>query len=329
MKFKTVKGLLILCFTMFLKSMTPLAISQIPQGIPYQAVARNAQGLPLANDNVMVRFSILSGSVIGNAVYVETHTTTTSALGLFSLNVGLGTATTGAFSNIDWSTNAKFLKVELDTTATGNGFVELGTQQMMSVPYALFALNTDSWRVRGDTTYTDNQVNIGNSSSNGIMTYPTYPLNIMGTSNSNAANKSRVGIARIDNTTGSPALVFHKARGNSFNVLSGVLPGDALGTIGFSGFNGTNFTDPSSARIDAVAVEGFTSGSQGTSIQFKTTAIGSAGVTPVRFEIKSEGSVVFIPLNSPPNNPTLGETYFDNILKKLRVWDGTTWQNCW
>jgi hypothetical protein len=113
--------------------------AQVPQGIPYQAVARNGQGQPLPSTNVKVRFSILDSTATGTAVYVESHNTTTSALGLFTANVGLGTASTGTFSAINWGQNYKFLKVELDTTATGNSYIDLGTQQMMSVPYALWA----------------------------------------------------------------------------------------------------------------------------------------------------------------------------------------------
>ena len=120
------------------------ANAQVPQGIPYQAVARNGQGQPLTSTNVKVRFSILDSTATGTAVYVESHSTTTSALGLFSANVGMGTATTGTFSSINWGQNYKFLKVELDTTATGNGYIDLGTQQMMSVPYALYAGNVYS-----------------------------------------------------------------------------------------------------------------------------------------------------------------------------------------
>ena len=116
-----------------------LSNAQVPQGIPYQAVARNGQGQPLASTNVKVRFSVLDSTATGTAVYVESHSTTTSALGLFTANVGMGTATTGTFSSINWGQNFKFLKVELDTTATGNSYIDLGTQQMMSVPYALYA----------------------------------------------------------------------------------------------------------------------------------------------------------------------------------------------
>ena len=118
---------------------TYIAKAQVPQGIPYQAVTRNAQGQPLASTNVKVRFSILDSIFTGTAIYVETHSLTTSSLGLFTANVGTGTASSGLFNNINWGQNFKFLKVELDTTATGNSYIVLGTQQMMSVPYALYA----------------------------------------------------------------------------------------------------------------------------------------------------------------------------------------------
>jgi len=124
--------------------------AQVPQGIPYQAVARNGQGQPLANTNVKVRFSILDSTATGTAVYVESHSTATSALGLFSANVGMGTASTGTFSAVNWGQNYKFLKVELDTTATGNSYIDLGTQQMMSVPYALYAGSANSLITSGN-----------------------------------------------------------------------------------------------------------------------------------------------------------------------------------
>ncbi len=114
-------------------------LSQAPQGIPYQAAARNANGQLLANRAVQVRFSILDSTTSGLEVYKETHNTSTNALGLFTLNVGMGTVASGIFSSINWGQNFKFLKVELDTTASGSNFVDLGTQQMMSVPYALYS----------------------------------------------------------------------------------------------------------------------------------------------------------------------------------------------
>lgn len=35
------------------------------------------------------------------------------------------------------------------------------------------------------------------------------------------------------------------------------------------------------------------------------------------------------PRNSAPSNPGEGDVYYDAILHKLRVYDGTIWQNCW
>jgi hypothetical protein len=110
--------------------------AQTPHAIPYQAVARNSAGVPLSNQIIKVRFSIRDSLLSGTIVYRETHTSTTNALGLFNLNVGLGTPITGIFSGINWGKNFKFLQVEMDP-AGENSYVDLGTQQMMSVPFAL------------------------------------------------------------------------------------------------------------------------------------------------------------------------------------------------
>ncbi len=115
-----------------------LLFAQAPQGIPYQAIARNASGVAIANTAVKVRFSIRDSIATGAIKYQETHSATTSALGLFSVNVGMGTVVSGTFSGINWGKNAKFLQVELNTTG-GTTYTDLGTTQMMSVPYALFA----------------------------------------------------------------------------------------------------------------------------------------------------------------------------------------------
>lgn len=115
--------------------------AQVPQGIPYQAAARGANGQPLVNTTLKVRFSVIDSVATGTTVYQETHIATTNIVGLFSLNVGLGTPVTGTFAGINWGKNFKFMRVELDETGTGSNYTDLGTQQMMSVPYALYAGN--------------------------------------------------------------------------------------------------------------------------------------------------------------------------------------------
>lgn len=113
-----------------------LAYSQAPEGVNYQAVARDGNGTLLQNQSVDVQFSIRSGSANGAVVYAETHTLSTNDYGLFTAVIGDGTPSQGSFAAISWGTNSYYLQVEVDA---GNGMVDMGTTQLMSVPYALYA----------------------------------------------------------------------------------------------------------------------------------------------------------------------------------------------
>ncbi|MBK9639567.1 MAG: hypothetical protein IPO63_17855 [Bacteroidetes bacterium] len=124
------------------------ATAQVPQGISYQAIAFNAGGAPVVNGNVGVKISILDNSISGSVVYSETHTKPTNAQGLFNLNIGQGSPTTGTFSTINWATYTKFLKVEIDPNG-GTNYVIVGINQLMSVPYALYSENTNSGNISG------------------------------------------------------------------------------------------------------------------------------------------------------------------------------------
>lgn len=76
-------------------------IAQTPQAINYQGVALDNSGNVITTHLVSLRLSILSGSTSGSAVYVETHSKTTDAYGLFSLQLGHGDIITGLFSSIN------------------------------------------------------------------------------------------------------------------------------------------------------------------------------------------------------------------------------------
>jgi uncharacterized protein (TIGR02145 family) len=125
------------------------AIAQSPQAIPYQAVLRNTDGSVIANQAVTITFTIHNNAVDGTTEYQENHSTTSNALGLINLNVGQGTPSVGTFSAINWGSGTKFLQVAMNN---GNGNIDLGTQQMLSVPYALYSDNTHvSISTTGDT----------------------------------------------------------------------------------------------------------------------------------------------------------------------------------
>ena len=123
--------------------LTLLASAQIPQAFNYQAVARNANGSPLANQNIGVKFTILDGFPNGTLVYMETQALTTNQFGLFTAGVGSGTVVVGTFATIPWSTGHKYLKVEYDPQG-GTNYTAMGTTEMLSVPFALYAVTSSN-----------------------------------------------------------------------------------------------------------------------------------------------------------------------------------------
>ncbi len=124
----------------FLLFFTFAANAQTPQGISYQAVARDSTGKLLSNQPIKIKFSIRDSIASGNIVYQEMHFDTTDVLGLFDLVLGQGIVLNGAFDLIDWGKNSKYLQVDLD--ANTGIYTSMGTQKMMSVPYALYAGKT-------------------------------------------------------------------------------------------------------------------------------------------------------------------------------------------
>jgi len=134
------KKLFLLLLTTML---TIYGTSQVPQGINYQTVVRDNNGALITDQNVTFRFSVISGSAAGTIMYREVHNTATNALGLVNLIIGQGTPVTGTFSDIVWANAAHYLAVEIDPQG-GNAFVEMGTSQLMSVPYALSAGNSST-----------------------------------------------------------------------------------------------------------------------------------------------------------------------------------------
>jgi uncharacterized protein (TIGR02145 family) len=114
--------------------------SQTPYSIPYQAIIRNAFGNIISSQPVKLRFSIHDSIASGSIVFSETHTLSTNGQGLVNINIGQGSVQTGAFVSINWGKNAKFIQIELDAQ-NNNTFIDLGTTQLMSVPYALYANN--------------------------------------------------------------------------------------------------------------------------------------------------------------------------------------------
>lgn len=136
-----------------------VAFAQAPQGFNYQATVRNNLGTLIVNQNIYFKFNLMLNSSTSVPVYSETHYVPTDDLGAVNLVIGQGTPTTGTFSNINWGTGNYYLGIELNT---GSGYVAMGTTQLLSVPFALYANSSASSTPQNLSSV----LNAGNSANN-------------------------------------------------------------------------------------------------------------------------------------------------------------------
>jgi hypothetical protein len=129
--------------------------TQSPHKMSYQAVIRNSINTLITNTNIAMQISILQGSIGGPVVYVETQTPTTNANGLVSIEIGGGIVLSGNFSIINWANGPYFIKTETDPDGATGGisYTLTGTSQLLSVPYALYALNAGTANGGGNFTH--------------------------------------------------------------------------------------------------------------------------------------------------------------------------------
>ncbi len=199
------KVLLLLCVSLLLNYTLK---AQAPQGFNYQAVARNTTGIAITNQNIGLEISLRQGSATGTIVYTETFNTTSNNIGLINVVVGTGTVTAGTFNTINWASGVYFIEISMDATG-GTSYALMGTQQLMSVPYALYALSS------GGT--------VGATGATGT-------AGINGTNGTNGIN----GTNGLNGTNGTNGLV-GATGATGTNGTNG-----AVGATGAAGTNGTN-----------------------------------------------------------------------------------------
>ncbi len=158
--------------------------AQSPQKINFQSIVRNTSGVIVSNKSVKFKITILSDSITGTPVYSETHLKTTDAIGLVSLQIGTGTVSSGVFSSLNWGNASHFIKLEADFTG-GNTYVTLGTQELMSVPYAMYAAKTDTASLNLTNRFAE-KAPINNPSFTGTV---------------GGITKAMVGLGSVDNTS--------------------------------------------------------------------------------------------------------------------------------
>jgi hypothetical protein len=115
-------------------------VGQAPRMFNYQGIARNSVGNVLVNQPITLRLTIRDGAANGPTVYSETRSLTTNPFGLFTVQVGSpgATAVTGSIAAVPWHTGNKWLQVDIDPEG-GNNFLNIGTTELLSVPFSLYA----------------------------------------------------------------------------------------------------------------------------------------------------------------------------------------------
>ena len=119
-------------------------MAQSPDKISYQAVVRNSSNALIVNQQVGVKVAVLQGNANGTSVYTETHTPTTNANGLISIEIGGGVITADSFNKVNWANGPYFIKTEIDPNGGVNYSIS-GTTQLLSVPYALHAKSVEKY----------------------------------------------------------------------------------------------------------------------------------------------------------------------------------------
>jgi hypothetical protein len=373
-------------YTFLASVITIITFAQAPQGFNYQATVRNSAGNLIVNQNVNFKFNIMLNSATSVPVFSETHFAPTDDLGQVNLIIGQGTATTGNFSTINWGTGNYFLGIELNT---GSGYVAMGTTQLLSVPFALYAnsagnsqssiptlasvlavnnsanntkitnladptnaqdavtkgyldnLDNSKWLKNGNNVYY-NSGNVGIGTSN-----PTFGLEVM--SNSLEARRGILMAHYTDNNNASQFML-SKYRG-SFTQPQNVQNADYTGTLIFTAYNGQTSTTelPTGSALIGSRISGnvtsnyvpqdlyFATGNSTTqtdpyqqnTVRMVVSHNGNVGIgttTPLR-TLHVNSVMRLEPVASSPSNPSKGDMYFDGTLNKLRVYDGSAWQN--
>ena len=117
---------------MFLASI----FAQAPGAFNYQAALKDNKGNTLADASVEMTFTILKGSANGSDVFSQKINGTTNSSGVINMMIG-----NDDMADVDWSQGPYFLNIKMSGDA---GDVDLGTTQLLSVPYALYAENSGS-----------------------------------------------------------------------------------------------------------------------------------------------------------------------------------------
>lgn len=132
-------------FTLLFLSFVQLISAQSPDSFQFQAVIRSNDGALHSEKDVTVKFSIKQGTASGSTYFIEKHKTKTDKVGIINVQIGKGVSEHGSLSQINWANGPYFIEIEVDK---GAGFESVGTQQLLSVPYAQYSKSSENVQIK-------------------------------------------------------------------------------------------------------------------------------------------------------------------------------------
>lgn len=301
-----IKQLTLFCLVLLLSSFYMYA--QAPNQINYQGIAHQLNGNAIANQNISIRLSIHHATANGVVQYSESRNVTTAADGLFNIQIGSAGAsnTTGSWSAITWDNGAKFLQVEMDA-AGGANFVNMGTQQLVSVPYAQYANKAGSL-IPSATINPSQLTNVGAGMNdvlkfNGTNWVPgTIPSGTLSLPY-NVADSNVTSFAITNTSAIGGSAIFGKA--STSNVNASGIRGESVGTNGNGVYGkaaGTSSLGVLGQNTTGVGVKGISNSSRGVEgISTSGTALyGSSGTG---YALETNG---YVKLGGSNMNPSDG-----------------------
>lgn len=299
-----------------------------PEILNYQGVARNSVGNVLNNKTISLKVTIRDGSPTGPAVYSETRTVTTNPFGLFNVQLGSTgfTSQTGTIAGVPWGAGLKYIQVETDPNG-GSAFINIGTAQLASVPYALYASHAASsgdlilpyHRTQADAgtlfKLTNSGTGKGSTALEGLTNSTVDSASaIIGTVTSTAPGAFSAGVRGISNGTGGNGIgVWGSQDGSGWGVY-----GTAVSGTGIRGHSGTGtggrFTTSSGLSLHTSGGLRFDGIGEGTNKILRSDASGNATwVDPLSLGIIGGSGTLNFVAKWTPNGTSLGDSkIFDN-----------------
>ena len=131
---------------------TNLLYAQNKPGIHFQAIARDNNGLIIADKKLNIKIGLYTDSAEDALVYEEIKSIKTNVLGLFFVDIGKAeegkVITTISWDKINWEKTIQFIKIEIDPENELQ-FLSLGFYPINASPYALYAYSVNAAKISG------------------------------------------------------------------------------------------------------------------------------------------------------------------------------------